>query len=1292
MGSTAKQMYNIGFKADLGNLGKIVEEFKKTSSGAKGLTDELTKIGSMPNPFANLGNNGSLSKIISEVNQLVGALTSIDGAKVMVARSIDSFSVFNQHIARTGALASASIDELTTLSRTAQDLGRTTEYTAAQVASSMSNLALAGFRVNEIVSAMPGLLATATAGATTLGNASTISAQVLRSFHLEANQMNYVAGALTATFTSTNTQIQDLAYTMQYAGADAHELGVSLSELAAATGILGNVGLKGSIAGTGLREFIARIGSTLAESQNGIGNTREALKQLGITWKDVSDEAGNLNLVRSVSALEKAFESMGMKAEERLKALRPIFGARAGSQVTALVSQGAEVLAAKDMEVAFGGAKQQLDGLLQSAARLPEGMHGIIVSSKEIAENFIRIGSQGRANLDRVSSQMREMGLVGGFLNSQVGVTKDIIERINGETIKRKVFVPMEDLGTSTLRSIDALYRLKDRLNEIGSQAERLTILQDLFGSDPRIMEQATRAMEDGGQAMATFANSIIRATSALDVQKKQLDTVKGSMDLMESAFEGMRIQLGAVLSPIARILAMSLAGVAQLVAGTTTLMGLLADFQENLGGIESQLLNMRSAFVELSAVGKALAVGLLVITAVPLLSMLAAIWGSLSTIVPFIIPALMLIGGLLARIFMDGGRLFGLLGKYTTEFQDMGSAANGIGIVFRNIPRTIAGIGAAIKATGWAAVIEALVYTAYDLIPAIVKGFTDIASKISSFGDISFEGLGGIGGSMGEMQMTMPDGGVLTSFVDNLSYVIDGIVLGLEYLVQVIIRAGDAIMQTAITATAFVLMLIIDIAANIPMLLFSLFKGVVSLLQKIIGSIFNIVVSLMLTFTRTIIGFTYYFLNTIYEYIKASIRQILSALRVLIVEAPTMLVNTMLHIVGFLTNVLGHIGTIMIDIGSRIIANTINWTAYLFATIVKITTYVALLPITLPYLFYRATILIFNVLTNRLQSGGGVIADMVKGILTRLKEIASNFLNSIMAGIVRQLKDIFNTVFNILGSLLNIPGMLFGIAAMVYESIAGALGSIYHIVVSWLDRLPYTIAGLITRAWSLIFSIISNIISFFGNIIRFVGTLIIKLVSYTFKAFAALVTELPYLVLRIVVYGFNAFVAGMLNTIAILVAQVKGIVFNLISNFHIYFTTQIRRVFILITNGIPNLMANLRNAAATAVKNFGKFVTSVVEELPAWLEKSIIDLAVWLRDKVLTLPMAVVEGTLEALNNAFDIIMGVIDNIINGLTSMSTSNMETAQGKVVQAAIQFLMDFPGLMINAIARAWDVFC
>jgi len=1293
------------------------------------------------------------------IEAVTGAFMGMKSAQAFIKGSVQQFQGFNDQIARTSALSSATRTELKALSETAQSLGRTTEHTAIDVAKGMSDLALAGFKVEEIVSAMPGLLATATAGLANLSDTTKTASQVLRSFHIDSSQMNYVAGALTATFTSTNTVLSDLDYTMKYAGADAHELGVSLSQLSAAAGILGNVGIRGTVAGTGVREFIARLGSTLAENRNQLTNTREALKQLGITYKDVSDQAGNLNLVKSVDALENAFKKMGMTAEEKLRALRPIFGARAGTQVTALIGQGAEVLQAKQLEVTFGGVKQQLDGLLEQAMRLPDGMHGIKVSSQEIADNFITIGNQGASNLGRIEAQMRDLGLVGGFLNTQVGVTREQVKKIDGKVIRSNVFVPMEELGRSTYRTVDTLVRLQNRLAEIGDEAEKMAILEDVFGADPAVLEQAIAAFSTGGKTMSEFANQIIRATSALDVQKKQLNTVTGSLKLMQSAYESMQIQLGAVFSPLARMFAMVAAGAFQAVSGTASLSSIIGDFQDNTGGVAAQLQDMVEAMTQLSSAGKVLAaVGVLITASAPFAALLAMMTAfSVLASIPAVTSAF---AAFMATVGAGGVALvvsIGILGRYYESLEDVGSTASGLSSIYgalalkvRHLMSIFAGPGHtasemwvraikqlrdfgnvsgdlstlwatikplfaaafneallgnattairnmanafdSIRATTtlinilWATIVETMIYTAMDLLPALLKGFSAIGDAIGSYGTLAMPSTG-----VGDLQEAGPKGGIGVSIISNLEYAISGLLNSVDLIASLALRLIDAVLQAALVAVAQIVALVTGIIANLTQLVVAFLGGIVRLIVRVLVIITDIIMNIGMIVVRFVIATMYYLASSVKALAVSSVRAIIQVIQVTLVQIPLMFLNGFLHIIAMIIGFLSKFSVLMIRIGAMIITNTINWTVYLFTALLKVTAIIALLPVTLPYLAYKAFQMLMENITGGVKSGTGAIMSVVKNLFNNLWEIATESLNKIKAGAIRQLKELVSMIFGVLTSIFSLPVIVTTIIVAIYRAVDSALSSIYSVVVGWLDRLPYMIAGYIMTIWSVISNTISSIISFIGSIISFVGRLVIRGLSTVYKIFASIVTELPFLILRIVAHGFQAFVSGFLSTITLAMMQIKGIVYDLIANFRLYFVMQIERTFNIIRYGIPNMLDMIQTTAKTAMVRFAEIVKDIVVNLPNWLAGSIVDLANYLRKVVIELPQMLVDETINALNSAFDAIMDVIFDLLFGLFDIADGTMASAQSSLVAAAIGYITRFPGLMIEAIADAWKSF-
>lgn len=235
---------------------------------------------------------------------------------------------FEAAMSGVGAVARANAGQLATLTSEAKRLGATTRYSAVESAQGMKYLAMAGFSTEQIVTSLPGVMSMATAGATDLGRASDIASDILSAFGLEAGQMGRVADTLTATFTRSNTSLEMLGETMKYVGPVARGAGMSLEETAAMAGLLGNVGIKASQAGTTLRAMLQRLGAPT-------GAAATTLRSLGI---EVQDLEGNM---RSVPELlgELAAATSSMGSGERLSILKTLFDAEAAAGVSELIAK-----------------------------------------------------------------------------------------------------------------------------------------------------------------------------------------------------------------------------------------------------------------------------------------------------------------------------------------------------------------------------------------------------------------------------------------------------------------------------------------------------------------------------------------------------------------------------------------------------------------------------------------------------------------------------------------------------------------------------------------------------------------------------------------------------------------------------------------------------------------------------------------------------------------------------------------------------------------------------------------
>lgn len=274
---------------------------------------------------------------------------------------------FESAMSRVGAIAGATKDQMGLMSEQALQLGADTSFSASEAANGMENLASAGFSVEEIMSAMPGLLDLAASSGASVADASEIAAASIRGFGLEASDAGHVADVFAQAAARTNAQTEDMGEAMKYVAPVAKAMGQSLEQTAAAIGIMSDAGIKGSQAGTSLRGALSRLVKPTEAMQ-------VTMDQLGLEFFDLN---GNmLPLDGIISNLETGFE--GLNQEQRNNALVTLFGQESLSGMLALVERGPEELVAltESFENADGAAADMATTMLDNTSGSIEQMMG----------------------------------------------------------------------------------------------------------------------------------------------------------------------------------------------------------------------------------------------------------------------------------------------------------------------------------------------------------------------------------------------------------------------------------------------------------------------------------------------------------------------------------------------------------------------------------------------------------------------------------------------------------------------------------------------------------------------------------------------------------------------------------------------------------------------------------------------------------------------------------------------------------------------------------------------------
>ena len=240
--------------------------------------------------------SGSVGGLVKQYGFLtLGIATAVQAFRninKLVGQSIRTFRDYEFQMAKVRATTGASNKDFAKLSKTAEDLGRSTFFTAQQVAELQTNFGKLGFSTREILDAQKATLLLATATDTDLGRAAIVAGAAVRGFALDAEETSRVVDVMTVAFTSSALDIEKFQTSMTKVAPIAAGANISLEATSAVMGTLTDAGIEASIAGTSLRNILLKMQDPNSDLVKSFGKTIHSLDDLVPALKKFSDDGG----------------------------------------------------------------------------------------------------------------------------------------------------------------------------------------------------------------------------------------------------------------------------------------------------------------------------------------------------------------------------------------------------------------------------------------------------------------------------------------------------------------------------------------------------------------------------------------------------------------------------------------------------------------------------------------------------------------------------------------------------------------------------------------------------------------------------------------------------------------------------------------------------------------------------------------------------------------------------------------------------------------------------------------
>lgn len=204
------------------------------------------------------------------------------------AMSFNVFRDFELEMAKVKAVSGATADEFKSLSDNAKELGRSTIFSAREVAGLQLEFAKLGFTAKQITGVTEATLNLAQASGSDLARSAEVAGATLRGFGFDVSETARVTDVMAKSFSTSSMDMESFAEGMKMVAPIAKSAGMSLEETTAMMSLLANAGVKGSMAGTQLRRIISELAATGKPTTEAIRDLAES----GLTLVDAKDEVG----------------------------------------------------------------------------------------------------------------------------------------------------------------------------------------------------------------------------------------------------------------------------------------------------------------------------------------------------------------------------------------------------------------------------------------------------------------------------------------------------------------------------------------------------------------------------------------------------------------------------------------------------------------------------------------------------------------------------------------------------------------------------------------------------------------------------------------------------------------------------------------------------------------------------------------------------------------------------------------------------------------------------------------
>ena len=525
-------------EAEISKYDSRLDELERGANSAEGEVEELTDSVEDSGEAARDSESGftvmkgALASLVAD-----GIRMAIDALKEFAQETINVGMDFEKSMSKVKAISGANAEEFDALKQKASELGATTTFTATEVADGFSYMAMAGWKTEDMLNGIEGILNLAAASGSDLATTSDIVTDALTAFGMQASEAGHFADVLAQAASNSNTDVNMMGETFKYLAPLAGTLGYNVEDVAQAIGILANSGIKASQAGTTLRTILSNLAAPSKEAQG-------ALVSLGLVASEVENVVDDEKVQK---AMEKLADKTATAEKAQISYDQAVakYGAESSQAQKALISLNQAMDKAVAAQNALNDAKYGELTVVSETNLAMTDEEGNVLSLAEVIERL----RDSFADLSPIEQAAYSDAIAGNramaALLTTVNATDEDVEKLNGAIASASdTFVKTVD--GSVIPMNQALREGAEWTQEYSGAAEAMAaVMRDNLAGDVTLMQSNLNSLQNDlyDKLAPTFREAVGVVNVFIDALRGVAD-LDDVFDALDGLYESIKDQI----------------------------------------------------------------------------------------------------------------------------------------------------------------------------------------------------------------------------------------------------------------------------------------------------------------------------------------------------------------------------------------------------------------------------------------------------------------------------------------------------------------------------------------------------------------------------------------------------------------------------------------------------------------------------------------------------------------------------------------------------------------------------